>query len=90
MGVCRHIQAILCRLFYIKEYIYTFVQNVVHLYRWALHSLNYGLVEKGVCRVLIMGMCGRGDTTGKFVWSFCGQYYRYTYGTSLQAILQVY
>jgi len=66
------------------------VQTVVHLYRWAFHSLNYGHVEKGVCRDLVMGMCGRGDTTGKFVWSFCRQYYRYAYGASLQAILQVY
>jgi len=58
---------------------HTFVQTVVCFYRWALHSLNYGHVEKGVCRDLIMGMCGRGDTAGKFVWSFCRQYYRYTY-----------
>ena len=65
------------------------MQTVV-LYRWPLHGLNCGHVEKGVCRDIIMVMWGKGDTTGMFVWSFCRQYYRYTYGEFLQAILQVY
>jgi len=32
---------------------HTFVQTVVHLYRWALRSLNYGHVEKVFVGILL-------------------------------------
>jgi len=46
-------------------------------------------MEKGVCRDLIMGMCGRGDTAGKF-GVFADSIIDTHTGASLQAILQVY
>jgi len=45
----------------ISRNVHTFVQTVVCLYRWALHSLNYGHVEKVFVEILLWA-CVEGVT----------------------------